>query len=189
MAQAYSAKVAKFRFCSRRDCPGFDNAQPHLLVSTKLVSMEQGNARAISYAWGEFNRQQHSIGHFEDGRLASMELGEDWPVSQFQQTLERLCHESVNPQRYTSSPCTQWCWIDQICISQNDPADVRNTLARIPDIYRTFEVFIILPGPRCSCFESLSVEGQRRKRPQEVLEARDGSELHDLYRTSNKVSH
>jgi hypothetical protein len=43
-------------------------------------------------------------------------------------------------------------WIDQLCILQTG-GDIRDALARIPDIYQKLDVVAVLPGPPpCSCF-------------------------------------
>jgi hypothetical protein len=40
--------------------------------------------------------------------------------------------------------------IDQLCIPQDDET-IRRTLARVPTIYRTFDVVIMMPGRPCKC--------------------------------------
>ena len=41
--------------------------------------------------------------------------------------------------------------MDQLCIKQNDDREIKETLAKIPDIYRTFEVAVFMPGALCEC--------------------------------------
>lgn len=109
------------------------------------MPVEKRAATAISYAWGEFNRQQRFIGHYEDGTPASIELGEEW-------NLDHL-FDTLSSKRMAAAHCTEpYLWMDQLCIAQDDPEEVRKTLAQIPDIYATFGVAILIPGQACECF-------------------------------------
>ena len=133
------ANVARFIFCEDVDCilPG-----PHLLVHTATCSLMQGNAKAISYAWGASNREQRCLGHYAGGALASIELGEEWIVHDVVRTLVRI----------SSMTDTGYCWMDQFCVNQSDDAELGHTLARIPEIFRKFDVVVVFPGGVCSCW-------------------------------------
>ena len=155
MTGIFAPCVARFEICNNINCLGFNPDQRHLLVSTKDVALRKGAARAISYAWGQFDRQKRQIGHREDGQIVEMELGEDWDIPEFQHTLDRLCRASIEMDEYAQSPSTEYCWIDQICLKQDNPDQLREALQRIPDIYKTFEVFILMPGSRCTCLPEL----------------------------------
>ena len=151
MTGIFAPCVARFEFCNKSDCLKFNPDQRHLLVSIKKAALRKGAARAISYAWGEFDRQKRQIGHRKDGQIVEMELGEDWDIPEFQHTLDRLCRASIEIDEYAQSPSTEYCWIDQICLKQDNPDQLRQALQTIPDIYKTFEVFILMPGSRCTC--------------------------------------
>ncbi|KAI1204980.1 uncharacterized protein F4807DRAFT_296579 [Annulohypoxylon truncatum] len=146
------ARVVNFSFCHDRDCR-FGH-QLHLLVRRKLVDLKPGNATAISYTWGEFNRTSQKIGHFEDGSDTVMTLGEEWVSGtgyhDLITTLRDICCVSLPD---TSLRANEFCWIDQLSIQQDDDEDVRESLAKIPDIYRTYSVLVLLPGALCECIE------------------------------------
>lgn len=118
--------------------------QTHVVVERAEVDLATGNAIAISYAWGDYNRSKILLGHHTDGQAATMELGREWKPSDLIQTLADICKEA------------QFCWLDQFSISQSDPDIIRATLAAIPDIYHTFDVVALLPGGLCECHAELS---------------------------------
>ena len=70
-----------------------------------------------------------------------MELGQEWDITELVLALQELCIESGNIP----------IWIDQLCIAQQKQDEVRSTLARIPDIYRTLDVVALVPGGNCEC--------------------------------------
>lgn len=111
------------------------------------VKLQQGNATAISYTWGEFNRQPRQIGHFSDGRPALLKLGEEWNTADLISVFDDLC------KRLKDGSSPGYCWLDQFCISQESDSKIRDELARIPDIYRYFNVTILIPGSRCQCLD------------------------------------
>lgn len=69
-----------------------------------------------------------------------MVLGVEWEDPDFVTALHNICEETSKP-----------CWLDQLSIMQNDDEDVKKTLARIPDVFRTLHVVALLPGPMCEC--------------------------------------
>lgn len=144
-------RVVSFELCRQKSCSCSDVPNEHLSIRVSYVEVHYGAATAISYAWGEFNRQKRAIGHF-DGQYSPvhMELGEEWDLGEFISAF-------VSGRVYVSpesrvSPAQQRFWIDQLCHNQDDPAQVRSALAQIPVVYRTFDVAILLPGPQCICW-------------------------------------
>ncbi|KAL9057263.1 MAG: hypothetical protein Q9162_002467 [Coniocarpon cinnabarinum] len=133
----------------------------HLVVTEHYVSLERKNARAISYAWGVSPREKKVVGHYEDGVTVNLELGADWNTLDFMNTLHGLCNPSSGNE---SSDMPEYCWIDQLCIRQNDSKELRQTLARIPDIFRSLDVVVLLPGARCECGLQRLQRFQRRRR-------------------------
>lgn len=131
------ARVAYTRLYTDETCSM--KSQRHLEIENLDVPLEEGQAKAVSYTWGEFNRRQVPIGHAKDKkrRRITIELGEEWTVSD---VIERLAELS------SSGPI----WLDQLCIVQNDKA-IRDTLAKIPAIFRTFPVVVLMPGRPCKC--------------------------------------
>lgn len=140
-------RVLHFMFCHSIDCQFSDDL--HLLISPAFVNLEHGNAIALSYTWGEYEREKRAIGHDSDGTPILMQLGAEWELSELVATLHTICIE-INP----------YCWIDQLSIDQKDDAEVRATLAKIPDVYRTFDVVVLLPGAMCECVRE-RYEGQQ----------------------------
>ena len=145
--QSQQARVVHVQLCLKKDCGLQSKLFPHVLVTPHLVDLRHGNAKAVSYTWGEFNRQKRCIGHYADGRPAMMELGDDWYPATFAMFLHNLGLPS------SSAPYAPYLWLDQLCIRQDDPEDVRKTLASIPDIYKNFETVVLMPGGKCPCFD------------------------------------
>lgn len=143
------AHVVSFGYCEVDDCPLRDEEAKHVSITRRKALVATGVATAISYAWGEFDRQRRRIGHFEDGTAATIELGQEWVLDDLFDTLcsGRAALTSENDPR-------RWFWIDQLCIDQDNSEDVRNTLANIPDIYSAFDVAILMPGQACECFST-----------------------------------
>ena len=136
----FKARAVDFAWCNHPDC-SFSGGR-HLRVSQSFVGLENEHAIAISYTWGEFDRGATTIGHFDDGTSAVMTLGKEWTfdLDGFMAALQGICLEKGRP-----------CWIDQLSIVQSNDAEVRATLASIPNIYRTFDVVVLLPGTMCEC--------------------------------------
>lgn len=136
---AVLARTAIFRVCH---CDGYDGE--HLSVETRETVVIESAGVAISYTWGEFDRQYHRIGHrygkpLEEVRIC---LGAEWLVEKFTARLVQLSAEHGA------------CWIDQFCLPQTEE-NGRHALATIPHIYRTLEVVVILPGPICGCLRKV----------------------------------
>lgn len=143
------ARVAQISYCSDGKCV---MSEPnHLRISFLDVELHRNNATAISYTWGEFYREPVYIGHTSEGKALHMELGKEWIRDDVIRCLAELGGERP-------------CWIDQLCIPQTDQ-EIRNVLAKIPSIYRSFDVTVLMPGSPCSCLErflELSIEANER---------------------------
>lgn len=103
-----------------------------------MGEVEQDKVKAISYAWGHFERSDRLIGHDVRGNAISLELGAEWNTEEL---INRLLLHPFEHGAY---------WIDQLCIPQKD-AEIRKALASIPTIYRTFDVLVLMPGAPCKC--------------------------------------
>ncbi|KAL8980009.1 MAG: hypothetical protein Q9205_004794 [Flavoplaca limonia] len=136
-------RTVTFDFCSDPHCSwASDSASTvHLLIRHNDILIRevvQNRLKAISYAWGDFERTNRLIGHDVLGSHVSMQLGAEWNTEEFTNRLALLAFEHGA------------CWIDQLCIPQKD-AEIRKALASIPTIYRTFDVIVLMPGAPCNC--------------------------------------
>lgn len=138
------ARVADISYCSDKGCP--TQQSPHLTVNLREVSLQRDKATAISYVWGEFNREKTPIGHVAGSAHStiSMKLGKEWVISDVIDRLAELAGKKP-------------IWIDQLCIPQNHE-EITKTLANIPSIYRTFDVVVLMPGHPCRCLARLMQE-------------------------------
>lgn len=118
----------------------------HLLVTSKTTSLERGNATAISYTWGEFDRRNVIVGHDKLGNIVKMQLGREWKTEEVVKTLANICAEEDG---------SGACWVDQLCIPQDHPELVRRIIGQIPSIYRSFDVIAMMPGRPCKCLGEL----------------------------------
>lgn len=136
------ACVLNFTLCPDNPCLyGFQ--QQHLKVKRAFVPVERGKAVALSYVWGQFNREPRTLGHFTNGDKLTMELGEDWELGDLKQALHKACNMPD-----FAYDC-KYLWIDQLSIKQDDDANVRRTLVQIPQIYSSFNVLVLLQGGMC----------------------------------------
>jgi hypothetical protein len=120
----------------------------HLQIDCREVELSKSLAIAVSYTWGEFGRRDVLIGHNDRGKPVSMNLGREWDIQEAIVRLAELCIENGEQQ----GPEHAGLWIDQLCIPQTN-AEIRKTLASIPNIYRTLDVVALMPGGVCSCFQ------------------------------------
>lgn len=147
--------AASFTFCDEEGCQFAEST--HLLVSKSYVPLKTGNAIAISYTWGEFDRHEMLLGHDDAGCKVSMVLGCEWNRSD---VVEKLLHMAYN---LTPTEAAMPFWIDQLCIPQDNDAVIRATLAAIPDIFNIFDAVALLPGSPCKCLrEGIEQYGQHR---------------------------
>ncbi|KAF3903594.1 hypothetical protein AA313_de0203696 [Arthrobotrys entomopaga] len=114
----------------------------HVSVAVRHVPMKDPNLVAISYTWGEFNRRDLIVGHHEGSpdKTVKLNLGTEWNTWGFVSQLAEICGTDGA------------IWMDQICLPQKEE-QIRETLAKIPDIYRALEVAIIMPGSPCLCLK------------------------------------
>lgn len=70
-----------------------------------------------------------------------LELGKEWVIGDFIDRLAELSKDAP-------------IWIDQICIPQKEEA-IRQVLANIPSIFRTFDVAALMPGHPCKCLDDI----------------------------------
>lgn len=134
------ARIAKLQFCHDADCQLVPDL--HLLIEVNEVALSQDVGVAISYTWGEFNRTKTAIGHDQNSNVMSLELGAEWDLQDFIVSLEDLSRQY------------QGCWIDQLCIPQQEKQIIA-TLASIPTIYRTLDVVALMPGSVCACYDEI----------------------------------
>ncbi|KIW58153.1 hypothetical protein PV05_02700 [Exophiala xenobiotica] len=145
-AQIKSLPVIKLASFERCSCDGFDAEQAHLSVHTHKTELREAKGVAISYTWGEFDRQKRCIGRKcgSPANAVFMELGAEWRVSSVQERLAQLTKQYGG------------CWVDQFCMPQSEEK-IRQTLASIPSIFRTLHVTVLLPGSLCGCLRKRSM--------------------------------
>ena len=148
--------AASFTWCFDETCQS--SANTHLLVTRTYVPLEAGNAIAISYTWGEFDRRDVPIGHDESGNEVALNLGCEWSASEFIDKIASMGYD------LTPTDTAMPFWIDQLCIPQDDEAIIRATLAAIPKIFYTFDAVALLPGSPCKCLrENLEAYGRHQR--------------------------
>jgi hypothetical protein len=104
-----TVKVAEISLCQLLDCELSEDS--HLLVSWRQVNLDHSDVVAISYTWGEFHGTDFVIGHDIDGKQISIRIGEEWERGEFIMALANLCLGETK---------TLACWLDQLCITQDD---------------------------------------------------------------------
>ena len=134
-------QVATIEFCCDGDCSFSEDL--HLVVALRTVPLKHGQAIAISYTWGEFNRVYKCIGHTPGGAAVTMQLGEEWKIDEVIATLANIGLEEYNGASLDQEGSRQSeedvdsksaCWIDQISIVQDDEHDDRKINDKIPKI-------------------------------------------------------
>jgi hypothetical protein len=151
-------RIAKMQFCHDDECE--HGSDIHLNVEFDDIELENSSAIAISYTWGEFDREDEFIGHDTKGTPLLLNLGKEWDVQEVRACLAMLCIENGEARGSRHAGC----WIDQLCIPQTDKG-IRTALASIPSIYKKLDVVVLMPVSTCSCF---------RRRVLEVLESEQG---------------
>lgn len=136
-------RTVTFDICCDHHCSWISKpaSTVHLLIKShdvRVGEVEQDKVKAISYAWGHFERTDRLIGHDVRGNAISLELGAEWYTEELINRLLLLSFEHGA------------CWIDQLCIPQKD-AEIRKALASVPTIYRKFDVLVLMPGAPCKC--------------------------------------
>jgi hypothetical protein len=141
--------VHRFSWCS---CGSETYSADHIKVKTFKLPVKLGRAVALSYGIGDFDRRKHLFGHVDGQESESVRLqfGGEWEIKGLMSALVALSekHSAV--------------WLDQLSIPQ-DPASITLHLQNMPQIYRGFEVVVMLPNAPCSClqvaFDSWTSEG------------------------------
>jgi hypothetical protein len=126
----------------------------HIKVKTLNRPVEPGQAIALSYGIGDFDRKKHLFGHVDgpepEPALVRLEFGGEWEIQGLMDALVTLSedHGAI--------------WFDQLSIPQ-DPASITLHLRNMPRIYREFEVVVLLPNAPCPCladaFDSWQSDG------------------------------
>jgi hypothetical protein len=138
-----------FSWCS---CGSETYSADHIKLMTFKRTVKPGQAVALSYGIGDFDRQKHLFGHVDglESKVVRLEFGGEWEIEGLSSALVALSekHGAV--------------WLDQLSIPQ-DPASITSNLQNMPQIYRGFEVVVLLPNAPCSClkdaFDSWTSEG------------------------------
>jgi hypothetical protein len=126
----------------------------HIKVKTSNRPVEPGQAIALSYGIGDFDRQKHLLGHVDglesELELVRLEFGGEWEIQGLMNAL------------FTLSEKHGAIWFDQLSIPQ-DPASITLHLRNMPRIYGEFEVVVLLPNAPCHClaeaFDSWQSDG------------------------------
>lgn len=109
-------------------------------VESFMRPLEPGQAVALSYGIGDFDRENHLFGHFAGlvDRHFTLTFGSEWDVELLMDALMVLSqkHDAL--------------WLDQLSIPQ-DETSIRSHLQNMPQIYHKLEVVILLPNAPCAC--------------------------------------
>lgn len=132
--------VHHFAWCS---CHETGSDRVHLKLHTFYQNVEIGRTAALSYGMGDFNRESHVFGHSSEAPYEPVRLsfGAEWDIAELMKAFVALSdgHGAI--------------WFDQLSIPQ-DAAQIPLHLQNMPNIYRSFEVVILLPNMPCSCLKS-----------------------------------
>lgn len=136
----HHARAARILSCTDPQCSYSDSQ--HLSVEITQIELKRGEAIAISYTWGEFDRKPRAIGHVVENPevTISLELGSEWVIEDLVSRLSELASGIA-------------LWIDQLCIPPKDEEEIRKALASVPSIYRSFDVVALMPGHPCKCVD------------------------------------
>ncbi|EWC44311.1 hypothetical protein DRE_01137 [Drechslerella stenobrocha 248] len=128
--------------------------QKHVSIGWTKVQLNEAKGTAISYTWGDFDRENMVIGHWHDDptRAISMNLGTEWDVSELLDRLVELTNARGS------------IWLDQLCVPQREDY-ICEILPKIPDIFRSMEVAVLMPGARCRCLDKTIKEAQGGTKP------------------------
>ena len=138
-----------FSWCS---CGSEAQSADHIKLKIFKRAVKPGQAVALSYSIGDFDRQKHLFGHVDgpESEAVRLEFGGEWEI-------EGLMSAPVSLSEKHGA-----VWLDQLSIPQ-DPASITLHLQNMPQIYRGFEVVVLLPNAPCSClkdaFDSWTSEG------------------------------
>ena len=149
--------VTSFSKC-QCEHPEFDGE--HVALHTYPTDLDRGNAVAMSYALGSFDREDRLIGHdVKTKEAVYLNLGDEWTVPELIMRLVELTESDTA------------IWIDQLSIPQRS-FRIREVLADIPSIYSTLDVVIVLPGSICSCLSTVARKWQREVTPTDIVDSK-----------------
>lgn len=134
--------VHSFTWCS---CGREEFPVPHIAVGSWIRSVATGQAMAVTYGIGDFDRAKYVFGHVDDElaiQQVKLEFGGEWNIDQVMKALVELSesHGAI--------------WMDQLSIPQ-DTASIAINLQNMPQIYRTLDVVVLLPDALCSCLKDV----------------------------------
>jgi hypothetical protein len=131
--------VHRFSWCS---CGSESHSANHIKLETFKRPVKPGQAVALSYGIGDFDRQKHLFGHVDglESELVRLEFGGEWDIERLTGALVALSgkHGAV--------------WLDQLSIPQ-DPASITLHLQNMPQIYCGFAIVVLLPNGPCRCLQ------------------------------------
>jgi len=138
--------------CDHCQCSDFQGSRNHLSITITKINLKHAKAVAISYTWGEFDREDGAIGHppGNPAKKLMVNLGKEWSKDDFATSLARLTesHHAF--------------WLDQLCIPQNS-LEVKEALGAIPLVYKYLSVIALFPGSLCKCLGNAFKEYQIHK--------------------------
>jgi len=142
LADTLHVPVHNFTWCS---CRRGDFPVRHVAVRSWIRCKATGQAIAVTYGIGDFDRAKHVFGHVVNEltiRQVELEFGGEWNIDQVMKPLVELSesHGAI--------------WMDQLSIPQ-DTASIAISLQNMPQIYRTFDVVVLLPDALCSCLRDI----------------------------------
>jgi hypothetical protein len=141
-AQVLNVLVHSFSWCF---CGHIDFPVHHIKVKTWMQPVVTGQAVALTYGIGDFDRNKHIFGHVENVPAVQVKLvfGSEWDIQQIMTALVELSetHSAI--------------WMDQLSIPQ-DAVSIAVNLQNMPQIYRTFDVVVLLPDALCSCLKEIT---------------------------------
>ena len=139
MPGASEVLVHRFSWCS---CRGEAFLIDHINVESFMRPLEPGQAVALSYGIGDFDREYHLLGHFDGlaDEHIKLDFGSEWDMKELMSALVELSgkHGAL--------------WLDQLSIPQ-DEASKEVHFQHMPRIYHRFEVVVLLPNSPCPCLE------------------------------------
>lgn len=141
-APILNVPVLRFSWCL---CGHGDFPVQYVKVKTWTRPVVARQARALTYAIGDFDRKEHIFGHIEHEpatQQVRLVFGDEWYVQQTMTALVELSktHSAI--------------WMDQLSIPQN-AASIALNPQNMPQIYDTFDVVILLPDAPCTCLKEV----------------------------------
>lgn len=131
--------VHRFSWCS---CRSETFLADHINVESFMRPLEPGQAVALSYGIGDFDREYHLLGHFDGlaDKHVKLDFGSEWDMKELMSALVALSEKHGA------------LWLDKLSIPQ-DQTSIDVHLQHMPRIYHRFEVVVLLPNSPCPCLE------------------------------------